>query len=364
MDAKIKINSLIELAMAGQSPWYDNIERKLINSGELKKIFENGILGVTSNPTIFEKAVSSSNEYDAEIKSLSEKGKSVLEIYDALTIKDISMTADLLKDTYEKSNHLDGYVSIEVLPEFAHDAEKTIDSAREIFKKIGKPNIMLKVPGTKEGAQAVRELTKDGINVNATLLFSIGHYEACAEAYVNGLKDRLKLGMDIRNIFSVASVFISRVDTAIDGILDEKKEDILKGKSAVANAKMIYQSFNSIFKNDDFKSLKKNDSNVQRVLWASTGTKNPSYSDLKYVEELIGQETVNTMPPGTIDAFLDHGKVALVLENDLVRTKSDLEKLKAAGVDINKVCQEIQDAGVVSFQKSFDKLIQSIKDKM
>ena len=362
METKTKTNALSKLAKVGQSPWYDNIERRLIKSGELKKIFENGILGITSNPTIFEKAISSSDEYDQEIKSLSAENKSVLEIYDALTIKDISMAADLLRDTYEKSKHLDGYVSIEVLPEFAHDAEKTIDSARKIFKRIGKPNIMIKVPGTKESAPAVRKLTSEGININVTLLFSTEHYELCANAYINGLKDRAKAGEDIKDVFSVASVFISRVDTTIDDMLAEKGINDLKGAIAVSNAKMIYQSFKDIFGKNEFNKIKY--ANPQRVLWASTSTKNPKYNDLKYVEELVGPNTINTMPPNTMEAFLDHGKAVHALENDLDRAKSYLEKLKAAGIDINSVCQKIQDAGVMSFQKSFDKLIKSIKDKM
>jgi len=361
---KTKPNKLVALAEIGQSPWYDNIERRFIKNGHLKELFDRGILGVTSNPTIFEKAVSSSNEYDKEIKELSSSAKSVLEIYDALTIKDISDAADLLRDTYEKTNHLDGYVSIEVLPEYASDAEKTVESARAIFKRIDKPNIMIKVPGTKKGFEAVRKLTADGINVNVTLLFSIEHYEASRRAYIEGLKERIREKKDIKNIFSVASVFVSRVDTKIDKLLDDLKEEGLKGKAAVANCKMIYRSFKeSSLKGGDFHDLRGEGANAQRVLWASTSTKSPLYNDVKYVEELIGHNTVNTMPPKTIDAFRDHGTVELTVEKDIQGTRSALARLKALGIDIGAICQEIQNAGVKSFQDSFDKLIHAIEEK-
>jgi len=362
---KVKeVNSLKKLADAGQSPWYDNIDRRLIKDGSLKDLFNSGLLGVTSNPTIFEKAVSSSNEYDAWIKKLAGEGRSALEIYNELTIKDIREAADLLRETYEKSNHLDGYVSIEVLPEFAHDAARTVESGREIFKSIGRPNIMIKVPGTKEGPDAIRELIKEGINVNVTLLFSVKHYELCARAYIAGLKERLKKGNGLKSVFSVASVFVSRVDTLLDKGLEGSANENLKGKIAVANSKMIYQKFKELFYGKDFSELKKSDANLQRVLWASTSTKNPNYRDVKYVEELIGPDTINTMPPATVDAFLDHGKVEQRLDKGLAEEKSYLEAFKNAGMSIDKVCQEIQDKGVAAFQESFDKLILSIKNKM
>lgn len=346
---------LKRLAGKGQSPWYDNIDRRLINSGKLKELFDNGILGVTSNPTIFEKAVAGSGEYDREIKALAGEGKSSREIYNVLTVKDVSLAADLLRDTYQTSNHLDGYVSIEVLPEFAHNPEKTIKSGREIFNRIARPNIMIKIPGTKEAPEAIRALVEDGVNVNVTLLFSVKQYEICAMAYIEGLKDRLKAGKDIKNVFSVMSVFVSRVDTKVDKILEDMGNEDLKGKIAIANAKMIYRKF---------KELSFAGGNIQRVLWASTSTKNPAYKDLKYVEELIGEKTINTMPPQTISAFLDHGKVELTIESGLDKAKSDLVKLKALGIDIDKVCDEIQAAGVKAFQNSFDKLICSIEQKM
>lgn len=347
MDTKVKKNSLITLAKTGQSPWYDNIDRRFIKSGKLKKLFDEGLLGVTSNPTIFEKAVSASGVYDSMIKRLASEGKTALQIYDTLTLEDVSMAADLLRDTYEKTDRLDGYVSIEVLPELAHDAAGTVKAALDIFKRINKPNIMIKVPGTKEAPEAIRTLTKEGINVNVTLLFSVKHYETCARAYIDGSEGR--------GVFSVASVFVSRIDTKLDKVFEEKKINELKGKIAVANAKMIYRKFKEL----DFKG-----GNIQRVLWASTSTKNPAYSDVKYVEELIGPDTINTMPPETIDAFLDHGKAELTVEKDLDKAKSYLAKLKSLGIDIDETCQEIQDAGVTAFQNSFDKLIRAIEQKI
>jgi len=355
MGVKVAENTLTELAKALQSPWYDNIDRRLIKSGELRKLFDSGLLGVTSNPTIFEKAVSASDIYDGMIKKLASEGKTALEIYDTLTLEDVSSAADLLRDTYEKTDYLDGYVSIEVLPELAHDAAGTIKAALDISRRIAKPNIMIKVPGTKEAPEAIRALTKEGINVNVTLLFSVKHYKACARAYISGLQDRIKEGKDIKNIFSVASVFISRVDTKLDKLFDEKNAGELKGKIAVANAKMIYKKFKEL----DFKG-----GNAQRVLWASTSAKNPSYSDVKYVEELIGAETINTMPPQTVDAFLDHGKVELAIEKGLDNAGSDLAKLLSLDINLDEICQKIQDAGVTAFQNSFNELTRAIKTKM
>ena len=364
MRTDVRGNCLKRLAGKGQSPWYDNIDRRFIKNGRLKELFDNGILGVTSNPTIFEKAVSASDEYDREIKELARQGKNSRQIYDVLTVKDVSLAADLLRNTYQSSNHLDGYVSIEVLPEFAHNPEKTIENAREIASRIDMPNIMIKVPGTEEAPEAIRALIKDGINVNATLLFSVKQYEICAMAYIEGLKERLKEGKDIKDIFSVASIFVSRVDTRMDKILEDIENEELKGKIAVANSKMIYQSFKEFFSSEEFRQLNSKGANVQRLLWASTSTKNPVYSDVKYVEELIGAQTINTIPPHTIDAFLDHGKIELTIESGLDKAKSYLTRLKTLDIDIDEICQEIQDAGVKAFQDSFDKLILSIEQKL
>jgi len=338
-------------------------------------IKEDAISGVTSNPTIFEKAINSSTEYDDDIQKLIKAGKTSEEIYDELTISDVSMAADILADVFKRSDRMDGYVSIEVLPEYAHDVPKTIDYAKKVFRRIGKENIMIKVPGTKEAPEAIRTLIGGGINVNVTLLFSIPHYEAIVNAYIDGLKDRAKNGKDLRKVNSVASVFVSRIETKVDRMLEELvagEEDTVRvskiksviGKVAVANSKMIYQHFKKLFSKDNFGALKSEGAHAQRVLWASTGTKNSAYSDVKYIEELIGKNTINTMPDATVSAFKDHGKPVFSVEENLEDAKRVLDDLASFGIDIDEVCQQIQDDGVSSFQASFDKLIASIEAKI
>ncbi|MDP2940598.1 MAG: transaldolase [Candidatus Omnitrophota bacterium] len=356
-------NPLKELTQFGQSPWYDNIERGLLKNGSLKELITDyGILGVTTNPSIFEKAISNSSLYDSQIRELARQGKNALEIYEELAILDVSEAADLFKDIYFASNRMDGYISIEVLPDFAHDVSKTIDCAKNIFKRINRENIMIKVPATTEGAKAISELVFQGINVNATLIFSKPHYEAVAKAYIEGLRQRQEKGLGILNIVSVASVFVSRVDTKIDLLLEEQGKS-LKGKIALANAKLIYQLFKKIFSPENFEDLEKMGGKIQRLLWGSTSTKNPLYSDVKYVEELIAANTINTIPPETICAFKDHGRLRLSLEEGLQEAEKDLKGLQALGINLNSVCQEIQHAGVKAFQDSFDKLISAIKEK-
>ncbi|MCK4909769.1 MAG: transaldolase [Planctomycetes bacterium] len=365
-------NTIQQLHQLGQSIWYDNIERRLINNGELKKLIESGISGVTTNPSIFEKAVSSSRDYDHQLIRLTQSGKKPREVYDELTVQDVSAGANLLNDVFKSSNRQDGYISIEVWPEYSRNAAKTIDYARRIFKKISKGNIMIKVPGTKEAPEAISTLISEGINVNVTLLFSDEHYQTIARAYIDGLKTRLEKGGDLSQVNSVASVFVSRIDSKIDKLLDElakqKPEqkdaaDALKGKVAVAYMKSIHQSYKKIFSQENFGDLLSNKAHVQRILWASTSTKSPAYRDVLYVEELIGPQTINTVPPKTLDAFLDHGKVAVTIDQDLDQARSILTSFKSLGFDISRICQEIQDAGVKSFQDAFDKLIQSIKNK-
>lgn len=355
------VNTLKRLYKLGQSPWYDNIDRRLLDSGELKDIIENGIVGLTSNPTIFQKAVAASDIYDEQIKTLAKQGKSPKEIYDEVTIFDVRKAADLLRDIYLKTKRQDGYVSIEVYPEYAHDPQNTVRYAKKIYEKIGRDNIMIKVPGTEEGYEAIRTLIREGINVNVTLLFSVEHYERAATAYIEGLKDRLKDGRTIEGVASVASIFVSRIDTKVDKFLDEQKEDSLKGKIAVANTKMIYQKFKKLFSDENFGNLRQNGANIQRPLWASTSTKNPLYRDVKYVEELIGKDTINTIPHATMEAFLDHGRVSLTIEENLEDAKGALKRLDELKIDISQVCQTIQDEGVDAFQASFDKLIDTIQ---
>ncbi len=358
------MNTLKRLYELGQSPWYDNIDRWLIISGGLNEFIENGIMGLTSNPTIFEKAVAASNIYDQQIRNLAKEGKGAREIYDAVTILDVQKAADLLKDVYIRTNKVDGYVSIEVYPEYAHDPENTIRYAKYIYERINRENIMIKVPGTKNGYEAVRALIREGINVNVTLLFSVEHYERAALAYMEGLQDRMKNGKPIEEIASVASIFVSRIDTKCDNVFEERKTDSLKGKIAVANTKMIYQRFKELFSDKNFDDLKRSGGRIQRPLWASTGTKNPAYSDVKYVEELIGKDTINTIPHATMEAFLDHGRPNLTIEEDLTGARELLEELRKVNIDISQVCQTIQDEGVTAFQASFDKLIDTIQKEI
>ncbi|MBW1740425.1 MAG: transaldolase [Deltaproteobacteria bacterium] len=356
-------NNLRALLALGQSPWYDNIDRRLIQNGQIEKLFRLGITGVTSNPSIFEKAVNGSPVYDAAIKELAEAGKSPEEICDLITIQDIQSAADLLYDTYETTEGKDGYVSLEVHPDYAYDAKKTIDHAKTIHKQVARPNLMIKVPGTEEGCEAIRVLTREGINVNVTLLFSLKHYEASARAYVDGLRERLGDGNSIDRVCSVASVFVSRIDTKVDKMLEGLKIDGLKGKIAVANAKMIYQKFKALFYNGIFGDLASKGGHIQRVLWGSTSTKNPEYSDVKYVDELIGKDTINTLPHSTLEAFLDHGTPRLTIEEDLDKARQDLDMLQRQQIDLNKVCDETQQEGVEAFRVSFQKLMDAVAHK-
>lgn len=356
-------NNLKTLLAVGQSPWYDNIDRRLIQNGKLEKLFGLGITGVTSNPSIFEKAVTGSSVYDSRIRELAEVGKSPDEICHLITTQDIQSAADLLYDTYEATDGRDGYVSLEVDPDYAYDPERTIDHARRIHQDVARPNLMIKVPGTKEGYGAIKVLTRDGINVNVTLLFSLRHYEVSSMAYIDGLKERLRDGNSVNRVCSVASVFVSRVDTKIDEILEDLKIDSLKGKIAVANARMIYQRFKELFHSGTFGGLASNGARVQRVLWGSTSTKNPAYSDLKYVDELIGKNTINTLPHSTLEAFLDHGTPRLTIEEDLDKVREDLDLLQQEGIDLNKICDEIQQEGVDAFSVSFRKLMDAVAHK-
>lgn len=356
-------NNLFALSELGQSPWYDNIDRNIILNGELKKLFDLGVMGVTSNPSIFEKAVKGSSVYDDAIKEMAAKGKSPIEIYDILTVQDVQSAADLLFDVYKKTRGLDGYVSLEVNPDHAYNIQKTIENARMLHHAVGRPNVMIKVPGTKEGPAAIRILTREGINVNVTLLFSLDHYEAAARAYMAGLRDRVKEEKPINSVCSVASLFISRVDTAVDKALDGQNNSRLKGRAAVANAKMIYQRFKQLFFGKEFDDLRSEGACMQRVLWGSTSTKNPEYKDLKYVEELIGKHTINTLPHSTLKALLDDATIRLTIEENLQEEKVVLEELESLEIDLNKLCDHIQEQGVNAFATSFHQLIEAIEKK-
>ncbi|MDD5383032.1 MAG: transaldolase [Candidatus Margulisbacteria bacterium] len=370
------MSKLKELHKYGQSPWYDNIERGLLLSGKIKEmIVDDGITGLTSNPTIFEKAINGSKLYDADIERLSREGKDAQAIYDELTTWDIDKAADVLLEVYTSSGRKDGFVSIEVSPHLAHDTEATIAEAKRLYGKISRANVMIKVPATIEGVEAIRKLTLLGINVNATLVFSLTHYSAVSEAYISGLEERISKGMPVDMINSVASLFVSRIDTYIDRLLnerviknhDEKKmRDMegLSGKAAVAQAKIIYDAYRRTFYTPQFKSYISGGAKVQRLLFGSTSTKNPSYSDVKYVEELIAEGTINTMPSITIEAFKDHGVPQAALIGNVTAEASEiLAKLRTYGVAIEEVCQKIQDDGLQAFTDSYDKLIRSLEKK-
>jgi len=369
-------NALYRIRNFGQSVWYDNIERSILTSGKLKKMVEeDGICGVTSNPAIFEKAITESSEYDLEIKELAGKNKTVEEICDNLTIKDVTLAADILCKTYKETEEKDGYVSIEVPPRFAYDVDQTVSQAQKLFERIGKDNIMIKVPATKEGALSIEQLIAKGININATLIFSLSHYESVALAYIRGLEQLLRKGGDLKRVASVASLFVSRIDTLVDKQINsliqleknpEKKKDLeeLKGKAAIANSKKVYQKFKEIFSRENFKKLERKGAKVQRPLWASTSTKDAAYSDVKYVEELIGPDTVNTVPQVTLDAFRNHGKPRLSLEENMGVVEDVLCRLEGYGIDLEEVCETLQREGVEAFEKSFHNLLSTLKEKI
>lgn len=365
---------LQKLREIGQSFWLDNLSRNLINSGELKRLIaEDGITGITSNPTIFQKAISGSKDYDASLRSMLEKGtREEKELFLGLALEDISRAADLLWPVYQKSGGLDGFVSIEVSPDLAYDTQKTIAEARRLFSTIGKKNILVKVPGTKQGLPAIEQLTAEGVNVNVTLLFSVRRYEEIAEAYIRGLEKRARQRAPIDEICSVASFFVSRVDTLVDKMLearlssatseaDQKKIKSLLGKAAVANAKIAYRKYKEIFSGKRFLALTR--AHVQRILWGSTGTKNPSYSDIKYVEELIGSDSINTLPDATLKAFLDHGRVRINIGDGLDEAERLFAELRSVGVDINQVTEELEKEGVKLFSDSFSLLLKEIAQK-
>jgi len=369
------MNTVQQLAKLGQSVWYDTISREIIRGGELRKHVDEGLLGVTSNPTIFDKAISSSADYDDQIREiLSDRlGISTAEIIQSLMVTDIQMACDVLKPAFERTEGLDGYVSVEVAPGKAHDTKATIDEVRLLWTRINRKNLMVKIPATKEGLPAIEQSTAEGMNINVTLIFAIERYREVAQAYIAGLEKRLLSGKPIAHVRSVASVFVSRIDTLVDDLLNKKiaaaagpAADRLRrllGKGAVANTKMIYQAFKEIFGSQQFNVLQAKGGTVQRPLWGSTGTKNPAYSDLLYVETLIGAYTVNTIPPATYNAFLDHGHPALTIESNLDEAKSVLRDLAAAGIDIQWVTKKLEDDGVATFEKSFDGLYKNLEAK-
>jgi transaldolase len=373
-ELEMQDNPLRKLKEIGQSVWLDNLSRQLLDSGELYRLIqEDGVTGITSNPTIFQKAISGSKDYDASLKSLLQKRiRDEKELFLNLAMEDIARAADILWPVYQRTNGKDGFVSIEVSPDLAYDPETTVAEAKRLFSGIGKKNILIKVPGTKKGLPAIRQLIGEGVNVNVTLLFSVDRYEEVVEAYLGGLEKRARQGESIHEIHSVASFFVSRVDTLTDKLLearlsspsnDLEKQKIksLLGKAAVANAKLAYQKYKNIFSQKRFLGLK--GANVQRILWGSTGTKNPGYSDIKYVQELIGPDSINTVPETTLAAFKDHGRAQVTIADRIEEAERLFTELKAVGVDINQVTEQLENEGVKLFSDSFSSLLKDISAK-
>ena len=363
-------NPLKTLGTFGQSIWLDYIRRDLITSGQLRCLIEeDGLRGMTSNPSIFEKAIVDSHEYDEDIRAMAGEGKDVKSIYETLSQRDVQSAADEFRSVYDKTDGHDGYVSLEVNPHLAHDTKGTVEEAHRLWKMLARPNVFIKVPATTEGLSAIQELISEGINVNVTLLFGLPRYRQVADAYLAGIAARAARGKPVKHVASVASFFVSRIDGLGDPLLKKviaqggEKADLAKtvrGRVAIASAKMAYQLYKEIFGSGRFKSLADQGARVQRLLWASTSTKNPDDSDVKYVEALIGPDTVNTAPLDTLDAYRDHGDPKPRLEQDVAEARSVLERLPELGIDIDQVTQQLEDDGVVKFNKPFDKLLQTL----
>lgn len=350
----------------GTSLWYDDISRDLVNSGELAKLITNsGIRGLTSNPSIFDNAIRNSGVYDAEIKDAKSKGLNSEEIFENLAIVDIGLAADVLMGIYEESEGEDGFVSIEVSPKLARNTEQTLVQAKRFIEKLQRPNIMIKVPGTAEGIPAVRALLEEGISVNITLLFSVPNYEEVARAYIEALSSRHSKGKDISKVRSVASFFVSRVDTEVDSALDKigtPEALALKGKFGIANSKLAYKKFQDVF-DAEFDDLQAAGAKPQRPLWASTGVKNPAYRDTMYIEQLVGPQTVNTLPAKTLDAFVEHGEVSTTVTKGVHEAFDVQEKLLGLGVSIGTILDDLQKVGVQKFIDSYDSLLGAIESK-
>jgi transaldolase len=368
-------NPLLHLKAQGQSIWLDDIDRGYLLSGLFGRLIdEDGLTGATGNPTIFEHSITHDATYDEQMKQLIREEKSAREIYEALAMTDEKSVADLLCPTYERTSGQDGFVSIEVSPYLAHDTEKTFVEVRRFWQAVDRPNLMVKIPSTPAGVPAIRQALSEGININITLIFSIENYRQVAEAYLSALEDRLAAGKDISRIASVASFFVSRVDVLVDKLLEDKmkatrvsaeqqKLKALQGKAAIANARLAYQEFKRLFSGPRFAALKQQGARVQRPLWASTGTKNPAYRDVLYVEELIGPDTVNTMPLTTIERFHDHGRVRFSIEDQLPEAKAQLAALADVGIHYDQVTRQLQEEGVQKFIDSFHTLFECIDKK-
>jgi transaldolase len=369
----VKMNPLKRVGTLGQSIWLDYIRRDLIAGGELRRLIEeDGLRGMTSNPSIFEKAIVESHDYDDDIRAMAVERKSAMDIYEALSQRDVQNAADVFRPLYDRTDGKDGYVSLEVNPHLAHDTGGTLQEARRLWGTLNRPNVLIKVPATTQGLPVIQQLISDGINVNVTLLFGLPRYRQVAEAYIAGLEARTSKGQAVKHVASVASFFVSRIDAVVDPRLQSvaaqggKAADLAKealGQVAVASAKMAYQSYKEIFGSDRFRKVIDKGARVQRLLWASTGTKNPDHSDVKYIEALIGPDTVNTAPVDTLDAYRDHGAPKARLEQDMREAARVLGRLSELGIDLDKVTQQLEDEGVAKFNEPFDKLMASLERK-
>lgn len=369
----MKPNPLLDLEALGQSIWIDFIRRETTSSGELKRLIEeDGVSGVTSNPSIFEKAITESHDYEESIAALTLQGKAADEVYESLTVEDIQIVADLLRPTYDRTNGQDGFVSLEVSPRLAHDTNGTIAEARRLWSLVNRPNSMIKVPATREGLPAIQQLTGEGINVNITLLFGLPRYREVVNAYLNGLKTLANQGKGLKQIASVASFFLSRIDVLLDPILEKKmlaggpQTELaarLHGQVAIASAKIAYQIYKEIFDSDRFRKLAEKGASTQRLLWASTSTKNPHDSDTKYIEPLIGPDTINTLPVETLAAYKDHGHPTLSLDQNISGAYHLLGDLSFVGINLNTATQRLEDEGIEKFSRAFDRLMVSLKEK-
>ncbi|MGV8877773.1 MAG: transaldolase [Sphingobacteriaceae bacterium] len=358
------MNSLNKIQDHRQSIWLDLLDREIMNSGKLKQLIDDDDLrGLTSNPSIFEKAITGSTDYNNDIDRLSKNEHDNSVIFFDMAIADIQRAADIFKPVYDKTNGSDGFVSLEVSPLLARDTNGTIAQVSELWKRVNRENVMIKIPGTKEGLAAIRKSLANGINVNVTLLFGLPRYKEITEAFMGGLEDRLNANQPIDKIASVASFFLSRIDVLVDPMIDERGAKSLRGEIAVASAKIAYQIYLEMVSSDRFKKLEAKGAQPQRVLWASTGTKDKAYSDVKYVENLIGKNTINTLPMETIDAFRDHGKVADLLIEGMAHARHVLEELKSIGIDIDEITQALEDDGIEKFNTAYDKLLKSIDEQ-
>lgn len=368
-------SSLLRLPSSGQSYWLDNLTRDMIREGELKRrVTEEGLGGVTSNPSTFQKAITGSRLYDDQVKRLVAENRSDREIFDAVMVEDVQQACDILLQVYQDTDRLDGYVSLEVSPHHAHDAARTMDEARRLHRLVNRPNVMIKVPGTSACVPAIETLLYEGLNINITLLFSIEHYQAVAEAYLRALERRVDEGKPVDGLASVASFFVSRVDTLVDQLLSHRRDPErpdsngsphqLMGRTAVANARVAYKYFKEMFAGERWEKLARHGARAQRVLWASTGRKNPAYSDVGYVEPLVGRNTVNTMPEATIRAFADHGRVvADTVEADVDDALETLRRLEHLGIDYRCVTVQLENEGIQQFIEAYDGCTKAVRQK-